>query len=54
MYDFDDISATSKDEQIRAWCVEKALESFVGTDATDEEIVNRAHRIFEFLTGGFK
>lgn len=52
MYDFDDVKPATKAEQVRAWSVDQALDSFSGVEATNTEIVERAARIEKFILEG--
>lgn len=50
MFDFRDIQAASKGEQIRAWAVERALE--MTPTHTAESVVYRAAEIEKFVLEG--
>lgn len=52
MYDFRDVSAASKAEQIRAWSVEQAINSLTGAEITNQEFVGRAEAIANFVLNG--
>jgi hypothetical protein len=52
MFDFDDIHGASKDEQIRAYAVERAIE--MGYTDTAESLIYRAGKIEEFIKNGSK
>ena len=54
MYDFRDINATTKDEQLRAWSVEQALDSVSGVQHafSTKNLVERAAAIEAFVKDG--
>lgn len=54
MYDFYAVVSTTKDEQLRAWAIEKAVDSYTGTEVTpnSEAIILRAHLIEQFVRSG--
>lgn len=49
-----DLRATSitKDELLRAWCIEKTIESSLFRDASGQEIVNIAQMLDHFVKEG--
>lgn len=51
-YDFKDIQATNKSEQIRAWSVEKAIEMYQGTSARQESVIDLSEKIEKFIKAG--
>lgn len=51
-YDFRDVTATKKDEQIRAWAVEKSIEMYQGTPAKQDSVVELATKIEKFVKDG--
>jgi hypothetical protein len=51
MFDFRDIQAASKDEQVRAWAIEQALEYRKPMDA-DTTLLNTASCIEHFVKTG--
>lgn len=51
MYDFRDVIASSKDEQIRAWAVEQAIE-FYPEGAHESKIVQAAAKIENYIKNG--
>lgn len=53
MFDFRDIRAASKAEQVRAWSIEQAIESFSGLGPiTNQELTDRADRVEAFVLNG--
>ncbi len=56
MYDFDDVISPTKTEQIRAWSVERAIESLQIGDisVSDAALVQRALIIENFVLNGQK
>lgn len=54
MYDFNDIHAASKSEQIRAYSVERALEHFqINRDApSGQELICLAKMVEDYVTNG--
>ena len=54
MYDFRDVSAASKDEQLRAWAVEQALEKHSHANPRDEHLIRTAAEIEDFVKNGTK
>lgn len=54
MLDFNNINLTTKDERIRAWCVEKAVGTFSlnGRQISENDIVRRADVIQKYVTNG--
>lgn len=58
MYDFSDVRFATKDEQIRAWSVEQAIEvlreqiSSCGVLINDEKVVDLAVKIEDYVKNG--
>lgn len=53
MYDFSDITGTSKEEQIRAYSLEQAIESFGYEESPDGvKLIDRATLFEDFITNG--
>lgn len=55
MFDFRDVAAAKKSEQIRAWAVEQAIDGFNcegSPPPTDEALVRRAAKIEEYVLNG--
>ena len=53
MFDFSDVHAATKDEQIRAYAIEKATELASYTDNSDAAVmVRRAQMIEKFIKSG--
>lgn len=52
MYDFRDVNATTKDEQIRAWSIEQAVDASSGSVPTSESLVRKAALIEQFVIHG--
>lgn len=48
---FSDISMTTTNEQVRAWCVEKAIEinDRRGRTLTNDEIIDLAKEIYDYV-----
>lgn len=50
---FSDIQNTSKDEQVRAHALDKALESYSSTGLVDrDQIIRRAESFEKYITAG--
>jgi hypothetical protein len=54
MYDFRDVAAASKSEQVRAWSLEQAIDSLQGEIKIPESIIYRAALIEDFVINGKK
>lgn len=52
MYDFSDVRLATKDEQIRAYSVEKAIEVLVHAAPSGQEVVNVSKMIEEYIRNG--
>lgn len=52
MYDFDDVSETSKAEQIRAWAIEESLDFHVGGLGSADQVIATAKRLEDFVLNG--
>lgn len=52
MYDFRDVSAASKSEQIRAWSIEQSIDMQRGMIVEDEDVIKLAKRIEEYVNNG--
>lgn len=52
MFDFDDVHGATKDEQIRAYAVERAIE--MGESSTAESLLYKAQKIEDFIKNGRK
>jgi len=53
MYDFEDVRAASKDEQIRAFAMEKAIDALgLGSGVPADHYVNTAAKIEQFIKTG--
>lgn len=50
--DFSNLNTASKSEFIRAWAVEKAIESAAELPVTDEELINTSNAIEQFVLKG--
>lgn len=54
MYDFRDVAAATKAEQLRAWSIEQALEKHSGVNPRDESLIATAAKIEAFVVHGKK
>lgn len=53
MSDFNDIRSASKDEQIRAWCLEQVIDfARDSTTANDKSVIAAAARFEKFIIEG--
>lgn len=52
MFDFRDVQASSKAEQIRAYSVEQAIEVLSGSAPTDDMVIKTAEAIEQFIVHG--
>ena len=52
MYNFSEVRPTNKDQQIRAWCVEKSIDHLRNTDVSYQGVITLSKMIEDYVTNG--
>lgn len=52
MFDFSDIRAAGKEEQIRSWCVEQAIDHLRGVDVPMQGVITLSKMIEDYVVNG--